>query len=102
MCLEERTQWPIGRTVVVVIPATGGEGLELVEGADPTWSPDGEWVYVSRPDGIRRAAVTGGVLVRIDGTNGGTQPAVSPDGANLAFTKRREDGKGDIWVVPLP
>jgi hypothetical protein len=102
VCLEERTQWPIGRTVVVVVPATGGEGLELVEGTDPTWSPDGEWIYAARPDGIWRVAVTGGVLARINGTDGGTQPAVSPDGANLAFTKRGVGGKGDIWVVPLP
>jgi hypothetical protein len=102
VCLEERTQWPMGRTVVVVIPAAGGEGLELVEGTDPAWSPDGEWIYVARPDGIWRVAATGGALARVDGTDAGTQPAVSPDGTHLAFTRRREDGKGDIWVVPLP
>lgn len=102
VCLEERTQWPIGRAVVVVIPATGGQGFELVEGTDPAWSPDGEWVYVARPDGIWRVAVTGDVLGRIEGTEGGTEPSVSPDGTHLAFTRRGEDGKGDIWVVPLP
>jgi hypothetical protein len=102
VCVEERTQWPIGRAVVVVISATGGEELDLVEGTDPAWSPDGEWVYVARPDGIWRVAATGGVLGRVDGTEGGSQPAASPDGKALAFTKRGEDGKGDIWVVPLP
>ena len=98
-CLEERTLWTIRRSVVVLIPATGGEGI--IEGTDPAWSPDGEWVYVTRPDGIWRVAATGGTLGRIEGTAGGTEPAVSPDGTMLAFTKRGEDGKGDIWVVPL-
>jgi hypothetical protein len=102
VCVEERTQWLTGRSVVVVMPAAGGEPLELVEGTDPAWSPDGEWIFVARPDGIWRVAAGGGVLGRVEGTNGGTQPAVSPDGTQLAFTKRGEDGKGDIWVVPLP
>ena len=40
--------------------------------------------------------------VGLRGAEGGTEPAVSPDGTKLAFTKRGGDGKGDIWVVPLP
>ena len=102
VCVEERTQWPIGRSVVAVIPAEGGESLDLVEATDPAWSPDGEWIFVARADGIWRVAAAGGVLGRVDGTEGGTEPAVSPDGTQLAFTRRGEDGKGDIWVVPLP
>ena len=102
VCVEERTQWPIGRAVVLVIPAAGGEPTELLEGTDPAWSPDSEWVYVARSDGIWRVAAAGGVLGRVDGTEGGTEPAVSPDGTELAFTRRGADGKGDIWVVPLP
>lgn len=102
VCVEERTQWPIGRSVVAVIPAVGGEPLDLVEATDPAWSPDGEWIFVARSDGIWRVAAAGGVLGRVDGTEGGTEPAVSPDGTELAFTRRGEDGKGDIWVVPLP
>lgn len=102
VCVEERTQWPIGRAVVLVIPAAGGEPLELLEGTDPAWSSDGEWIFVARSDGIWRVAAGGGVLGRIEGTEGGTEPAVSPDGTELAFTKRAENGKGDIWVVPLP
>jgi hypothetical protein len=101
-CIEERTQWSAGRSVVVVVPAAGGEPLELVDGTDPAWSPDGEWIYVARPDGIWRVAAAGGVLGRVEGTEGGTEPAPSPDGTELAFTKRGADGKGDIWVVPLP
>jgi len=102
VCVEERTEWPIGRAVVLVVPAAGGEPLELLEGTDPAWSPDGEWIYVARPDGIWRVAAGGGVLGRVEGTEGGTEPAVSPDGTELVFTKRAEDGRGDIWVVPLP
>jgi hypothetical protein len=102
VCVEERAQWPGGRAMVAVVPAAGGEALELGEGSDPAWSPDGQWLYVSRPDGIWRIGAAGAVLGRVEGTEGGTQPAVSPDGTELAFTKRGEDGKGDIWVVPLP
>jgi hypothetical protein len=101
-CVEERTQWPIDRTVVSVIPPTGGEPVDLIEGTDPAWSPDGLWVYVAREDGIWRVAATGGVFVRIAGTEGGVEPAVSPDGADLAFTRLDGAGKGDIWVVSLP
>ena len=102
VCVEERTQWSTGRAVVLVVPPAGGEPLELLDGMDPAWSPDGEWVYVARPDGIWRVAASGGVLGRVEGTTGGTEPAVSPDGTELAFTRRGDDGKGDIWVVPLP
>ena len=102
VCVEERTQWPIGRAVVAVIPAGGGEALDLLEGTDPAWSPDGQWVYVARADGIWKAAATGGVFVRIEGTEGGFEPAASPDGRELAFTRLDAAGKGDIWVVPVP
>ena len=101
-CIEERTAWPIARMIVSVIPAAGGEPVDLVEGTDPAWSPDGQWIYVARTDRIWRVAATGGVLVPIEGTEGGTEPAVSPDGKELAFTRLNEAGKGDIWVVPLP
>jgi hypothetical protein len=101
-CVEARTQWPIARTVVSVIPVAGGEPVDLFEGTDPAWSPDGRWIYVARTDRIWRVAATGGVFEPIEGTEGGTEPAVSPDGKELAFTRLTEAGKGDIWVVPLP
>jgi len=102
VCVEERTEWLSGRALVSVIPVAGGVAVDLVEGTDPAWSPDGEWIYYARPDGIWRIRPDGGVLERIVGTAGGSEPAASPDGAELAFTKRGEDGKGDIWVAPLP
>jgi hypothetical protein len=102
VCVEDRTQWAPGREVIQVIPAAGGAPIELADGIDPAWSPDGAWVFYARPDGIWRAAAEGGVFERIEGTEGGTEPAVSPDGSEVAFTRRGEDGKGDIWVVPLP
>jgi len=102
VCVEERTQWSMGRAVIAVVPVSGGEPIELAEGVEPAWNPDGEWIYFSRPDGIWRVRADGGVLEPIEGTSAGMEPAVSPDGSELAFTKRGEDGKGDIWVVPLP
>jgi TolB protein len=88
--------------MVLVVPVVGGEALELVEGTEPAWSPDGEWIYFVRPDGIWRIASAGGAMAPIEGTAAGADPAVSPDGTELAFTRIGEGGKGDIWVVPLP
>ena len=101
-CVEERTQWSVERAVVLVVPVVGGEALELAEGTEPAWSPDGEWIYLVRPEGIFRVAAAGGAPERISGTEAGIEPAVSPDGTELAFTRIGEGGKGDIWVVPLP
>ena len=102
VCVEDRTQWAPGRSVIRVVPPSGGDPLELAEGFDPAWAPDGAWIYYSRDDAIWRTRPDGGVFERIAGTEGGSQPAVSRDGRALAFTRRGEDGKGDIWVVPLP
>jgi hypothetical protein len=101
-CIEERTQWPIGRATIQVIPTAGGTAVEVAEGLEPAWSPDASWIYFARADGIWRIAAAGGAPERIAGTEAGGEPAVSPDGTELAFTRRGEDGKGDIWVVPLP
>ena len=91
----------IARSLVVLVAPDGGTPIELAEGLDPAWSPDGEWVFFSRTDGIWRVRATGSDPVRIPETEGGTQPAVSPDGSELAFTRSDAAGKGDIWVVPL-
>jgi len=102
LCVEERAQWPIGRAVILLVSPVGGTPVELAEGTEPAWSPDGEWIYFVRPDGIWRVAAAGGLMEPIEGTAAGAEPAVSPDGTELAFTRIEEDGKGDIWVVPLP
>ena len=101
-CVEDRTQWPIGRAMILLVSPVGGTPVELAEGTEPAWSPDGAWVYFARQDGIWRIAAAGGAPERLPGTEAGGQPAVSPDGTELAFTRIGEDGKGDIWVVPLP
>lgn len=100
-CVEERTQWPIARSMIVLVRPEGGPGDDLIEGMEPAWSPDGVWIFFSRSDGIWRIRVAGGSAERVPGTDGAVQPAVSPDGTELAFTLRDAAGKGDIWVVPL-
>jgi Tol biopolymer transport system component len=37
----------------------------------------------------------------VPGTQGGREPAVSPDGQHLAFAKQSEGDDYDIWVVSL-
>lgn len=100
-CVEQRTEWLVDRSMVMAVSAGGGEPWAITEGTEPAWSPDGEWLYVARNDCIWRVAASGGVAERVSGTEAGTEPTVSPDGTELAFTRIGEDGKGDIWVVPL-
>ncbi len=101
-CVEERTSWPIARFVVAAVPAEGGTRIELAEGRDPAWSPDGGWIYFVRPDGVWRMPAGGGTATFVPGTEGGTQPAVAPNGGELAFTRRTAGGARNVWVVGVP
>ena len=69
--------------------------------ASPTWGPDGRIVYVSDETATADLAFmsadgTGRELIEIPGRERG--PAVSPDGASIAFDADL-DGNRDIYVV---
>lgn len=87
----------------MLVRPDGSERLELGEGDDPAWSPDGSWVYLRRGDRIVRVARTGGAATAVANTERGRAPAVSPDGSQLAFSRRKPQltTDYDIWVVPL-
>lgn len=100
ICALEQTIYTVGRrTLTLVSPATGTLA-ELTEGEEAAWSPDGEWIFYRGADEIRRIRVDGSADQAVPGTTGGRDPAVSPDGTRLAFSRRTE-GSYDVWVVAL-
>lgn len=100
ICALEQTIYTVGRrTLTLVSPATGTLA-ELTEGEEAAWSPDGEWIFYRGTNEIRRIRVDGSGDQAVPGTTGGRDPAVSPDGSRLAFSRRTE-GSYDVWVVTL-
>jgi len=78
---------------------TGDPGDE----ADPAWFPDGSALaYVATRDGLAsiwRVASTGGGATRLVAS--GQDPAVSPDGSQIAFATRVASGDLRIAVAPV-
>ena len=108
-CLERRTVYETAPPQIVLVRPDGSEQIVLGEGQDPAWSPDGSAVYasvgVASNEHIVRIPVGGGAATVIPNTEGGIEPAVSPDGARLAFSRSAHAFHGqsrDIWIVELP
>ena len=101
LCLEQRRTWPtLGRAIALVHP-DGGDPQILTEGSRPAWGPGGR-VYYERGRQIWSVGVDGGNAAPIPSTEEGFQPAVSPDGRSLAFTRVDTLGAtSDIWIVEL-
>ena len=69
-------------------------------GLDPAWTPDGRYLYLVRGGQVRRVPVEGdGPEQAVPDTETGREPAVSPDGSQLALSRVSSGGR-DIWVVP--
>jgi len=96
----ERLQ-PNGSSCVEIIAATGGTPFQVgCSLLSPSWTPSGRLV-VRNGDTNRlqvvEAKATGRVLDNIEGTDGGSQPAVSPDGRWVAFAQNG----GTPAVIPI-
>jgi Tol biopolymer transport system component len=95
---------------IILMAATGGEPRELVrlDGAGGyvssalAWSPDARHVYFGRRvDGVirlYRVAVTGGAQEDLN-LEIGEELRFRPDGRQLAFTRSKGDGRGEVWVL---
>ncbi len=90
---------------VLLLPASGGTLRDLGEGEEPAWAPDGSGLYVVRANGtIARIPVAGGAAVAVPGVDQpqtdlaqyAQDPAVSPDGRWLAYTRGN-----DVWLLSL-
>jgi Tol biopolymer transport system component len=89
---------------VLVPPA---QGLHFHE---PTWSPDGAWVYFNRglmanndaPTEIWRMPIGGGAAERVVATQGvARDPLLTPDGRVLVYAGDQSGGTLNLWWRPL-
>ena len=107
-----------GRLKVMVMPSSGGMANQIGEIVDllreyalMTWDPTGQSLFVSdrvsesRPEvALFQISVETGARRQVtfppEGA-GDWMPAVSPDGQTLGYARVVEDGRGDVWAVPL-
>lgn len=87
---------------LVTIRLDGSSARNLGIGEAPAWAPDGLSMLVARDDEIWRVAADGSTATPVPTTAFGFEPALSPDGRWLAFSRSslpdtRKDY--DIWVV---
>jgi len=107
-----------GRLQIMVMPSGGGiehqsgEIVDLLrEYALMTWDAEGQSLLVSdrvsesRPEvALFQISVATGARTQVTFPPAGASdwmPAVSPDGRKLGFARVVEDGRGDVWAVPL-
>lgn len=103
---QPRREYTIGRHLLTLIRPDGSESRDLGEGDEPAWSLDGDHIYFSHQGRIWRIAPNGSAREPIDDTVNGREPAVSPDGRFLAFSRLlNEVGEVvpdfEIYVLPL-
>src|SRR5581483_1148916 len=111
----------LGRAQLIVVPATGGAELTVTSDPPPRpvaaygggafdWTPDGEHlVYAATDGGLWIVPSTGGAprpVVSKQPDGGVAAPAVSPDGARVAFVVNQQHVAvapldGDAWPVRL-
>jgi WD40-like Beta Propeller Repeat len=108
-------------SVAVILNRSGHQGLYLSDAARPrldsavsfadasvfdvTWSPDGEWLLFSAdPSGVLNLFAYGvrdrAIRQLTNVVYGAVEPAVSPDGSQLAFTEF-QDQRFDLRVMPF-
>jgi eukaryotic-like serine/threonine-protein kinase len=99
---------------VILIPAIGGPERELGRlsgGSKVAWTPDGKWLAVAdhtstdQPSTIFLLSAATGEKRRLTSppkaTEGDTNPAFSPDGRRLAFSRSRSTPMSEIYALSL-
>ncbi len=101
VCEMERTIYTLGRRVLALIRPDGTGLTDLGEGEDPAWSTDGATLLFRRDGQIWLSNPDGSDASPIPFSEDGREPALSPDGRHLAFSKLTSRGDYDIWVIAL-
>lgn len=100
-CHQIRTVHPVeGRRIMLVRP-DGSELVDLGEGEQPAWTPDSNRLVYRRDGRLVVASIQGGAVLPVPDSEGGIEPAVSPDGRFVAFARPGGGGDYDIWVTRL-
>jgi Tol biopolymer transport system component len=104
---------PDGSWQIATIPSRGGAATVLTSGSGmselPSWSPDGSWIAYDYSPTVGGPGFHN-VLYRMDADGSNprllgnpdtfdVQPAVSPDGKEVAFLRLNANGEfGTIWI----
>lgn len=101
-CVEERRSYTLGPRILTLSRPDGSERRELGEGEEAAWSPDGARLFFRRDGRIWvRGLDPGDTAAPVPGTEGGREPAVSPDGRHVAFARRGADNRYSIWIAVI-
>jgi Tol biopolymer transport system component len=87
---------------LITIRPDGSDARNLGVGEAPAWTTDGDFILVGRDNEISRIAADGSSATLVPNTAFGFEPALSPDGRWLAFSRRTAPALPkdyDIWVV---
>lgn len=100
-CQQLRTFWPLLARRITLIAPDGSGATDVGPGDQPAWTPDGNRLVFRRGGELVVASPAGGLVLPLEGGEGGAEPAVSPDGRLVAFSKVGSNGSYDLWVTLL-
>ena len=102
ICVERRTSWPVTSRTLALVRPDGSDLRLLPPGARPAWGADGQRIFYESGRQIWSVHIDGSDIAVVPDTEQGWEPAVSPDGTLLAFTRiDGATGAADIWVVEI-
>lgn len=102
-CFERRTTWTLPSRSLAIIRPDGSTLRLLPDGKNPAWSADGQRLFYESGNAIWSVGIEGMGAAPVPGTENGVEPALSPDGRFLAFSRVDPmSGDADIWVVDAP